>query len=336
MSTMHEMGGFNLAPRVFRIRGMDIRLHLLLILVVGFWLIEGFFFGRLPGLLRAAILTAALLGIVLWHELGHAWAARRSHLRVNGIMLWPLGGECQISGAMPSPRTEIFVAVMGPAAHALLVAAAFFPIFFLLPEMARFFDPMNAASALVGAWGLAFFILLFNLIPAFPLDGGRVLRALLTFKLGEVRATVIAARTGQVFAVLYFLLGLVVRQPFLVLIGVYVFFGAAQELRAAMLTGRVYEPSSRNPYAASLNIKEDWSREAVEGYGRPEKAGFFQRLRTRRRLRKLARETEKREKIKAEVDRILEKVSREGMPSLTAAERRILKQGSSEYRRKRD
>ncbi|HOX07612.1 MAG TPA: site-2 protease family protein, partial [Planctomycetota bacterium] len=292
--------------------------------------------GFVQGLGRAAILTGALLFVIVWHELGHAWAARRSRLRVDGIMLWILGGECRIVGGMPSPRTELFVALGGPAAHLLLAAGTFVPIFLLLPriDLLDLRDPVGVKSGLYAAWSVAAFILVFNLIPAFPLDGGRVLRAALAFRMGDVRATRAAVRAGQVIFALLFLLGLAGRGGGVLLgfLAVYMFFEAERELREVLHAGGVYNPEARNIYAAELGLRQDWSREATDRSGPGGKPGFFARWRTRRQLRKLQRATERHERLRAEVDRILDKVNREGLPALTAKEKKILKQASKEYR----
>lgn len=307
---------------------MDIKIHLLLILLVGFWLVEALVRSGPGGVAITGIMSVSLFSLILWHELGHAFAARRCGLTINGIMLWPLGGECQISGGMSSPKTELKVALAGPAAHALLVIATA-PVLLLPRSLVAF--------ALTYWWIVAVVILFFNLIPMFPLDGGRVFRALLACKLGDVAATKVAVRVGQVLAGLLVVAGLVSGRTMMAIMGGFIIFSAEQELRAVRQAGYVYNPQASNPYAASLGIREDWSKEAVSSYGHEEqKPGFFARWRTRRRLAKLAKETERHETLRAEVDRILEKVSREGMPSLTAGERRTLKQGSSQYRRDRD
>jgi hypothetical protein len=186
------------------------------------------------------------------------------------------------------------------------------------------------ADALWAAWSLAFYILFFNLIPAFPLDGGRALRALLTFRLGDVRATVIAARLGQALWILAMLLVVTTGRGgmMLLMLGMYMIFQAEQELQAARFIGYVYDPG-----AGAFLGGADWSRHGVESYGRGERPGLWRRLATAWHLRRLARETRRRERLRTEVDRLLEKVGREGMPSLTARERRTLKQASSEYRR---
>jgi stage IV sporulation protein FB len=326
---MHAIGGLALAPRIATIRGLEVRLHLTTLVLVGFWLLEGLG-GGLGGLTYTLVVTAALFGVILWHELGHALAARRCALHVSGIMLWPLGGECQISGGMPSPRVELLVALAGPAAHAVLVALAFVPIYALAPRLVHLPVVGPTADALWSAWSLAFYILFFNLVPAFPLDGGRALRALLSYRLGDVRATAAAARTGQVFWVLVVAAAVAgYGGTMLGLLGVYMIYQAEMELRMARYAGYVYDPSARDFLAPSLGIKEDWSVEARGGTGQP---GFFRRLAVRWRLKRLERETRRREALRAEVDRILAKVSREGLPALTARERRTLEHASRDYR----
>jgi Zn-dependent protease len=327
MAVNYSAGGINWTPRIGSIRGMEIKIHLLLPLLATVLLVQSLVLDGVVGFAYAAIVIVCIFVLILWHELGHAFAARRSGLRINGIMLWPLGGECQISGGISSPKTEIVVAISGPIAHLLLVLAAT-PVLFLPPSLGII------RIAMIASWITAVAILIFNLVPMFPLDGGRVLRGLLTYKFGDVKATLIAVRVGQVMAALVIVAALVLGQFILVALGVFIIMSAENEWRAARHLGYVYNPGARNIYAAELGIKEDWSREAVDGYGRGEKKpGFFARWRTRRQLKKLAGETERREKMKAEVDRILEKVSKEGMPSLTARERKMLKQASDEYRK---
>lgn len=333
---MTSSGGFSWAFRIGSIRGMDLRLHLTLLLLIGYWLIEGAYYGGTSGLVRAAQLTGTLFGVIIWHELGHAWAARRSGLRVDGILLWPLGGECQIAERMPTPRTEIFVALAGPAAHLLLVAVTFLPLVavFGLPGW-DIFRLMGNHNGFVAAWALALWIMIFNIIPAFPLDGGLALRGMLAMRLGEVRATRIAARLGQAIAAVYLVIGLWQSNMLLIALAIYVIAGAEQELRAVLATGGAYDASPRDPFFRSLGIREDWAKEAADRSERAEKAGLWTRMKVRWQLWKLTRATERHERLRKEVDRILDKVNREGMTALTRREKKILKQASREYRESR-
>jgi stage IV sporulation protein FB len=321
----------NWAPRVGRIRGMDIRFHLTLLAVVTYWILDGAQRGGWSGVWLALLFGVALGINILWHELGHAWASRRSGLRVEAILLWPLGGECQIASGMPNPRTEIFVALAGPAAGLLLTVAALTALILL-----GRFQPVGLLSFFgAGSWltslaAIGLWLTVFNLIPTFPLDGGQALRGLLTFRLGEVRATLIAARIGQVMAGIYLVLALLFNQFLLAALAVYIFIGAERALRGVMYTGHAYDPDARDPYFRSLGIQEDWSREAQSREG--QQPGFFGRWLRRRQARRAERAERHRSGLQAEVDRILEKVSREGLPALTAKEKRLLNEASQNYR----
>ena len=191
---------------------MDIKVHLLLVAMVAFYLLTS-----LPNLIAFAanaITIAAFFGLILWHELGHAFAARRAGLSIAGILLWPLGGECQIIGGMPSPKEEIKVSLAGPAFHFMVVLAVT-PLLFL----PRSLELLRVVF--LQFWVVALIILVFNLLPMFPLDGGRVFRALLVYRFGAVKATRIAVRVGQVFAGLTAVAGAMVGHLMLAVLAVF-------------------------------------------------------------------------------------------------------------------
>lgn len=175
-----------------------------------------------------------LFGIIVLHELGHALTARRFGIPTRDITLLPIGGVARLERMPHDPWQELMVAVAGPAVNV---------------GLALFFFALAGGSRGISAWldldivGQDFVmslvwvnvaLTLFNLIPAFPMDGGRVLRSLLAFKLSYVLATQIAARIGQLLAVGFIALGFFYN-PFLMVIGVFVWLGAAQELRSARL-----------------------------------------------------------------------------------------------------
>ena len=157
--------------------------------------------GQVPGLapaaywLSAAVATGLFLGSLLAHEVGHALVARRAGLRVHGITLWLLGGVAQLGDEPASPRDDLRVAIVGPAVSAALAAG------FGLATVALGAVGASPLAAAVAGW-LAIAnaaLAVFNLVPAAPLDGGRVLRALLWRWHGNrVRAAVTAANAGQV------------------------------------------------------------------------------------------------------------------------------------------
>lgn len=217
---------------VGRLAGIDVYVHgslliLLAILAVAQLVILGSPF--------AAVLGAASLGIVflcvLLHELGHALAARRYGIGTKRITLLPIGGVAQLERMPRRPSAELWVALAGPAVNLVLAALALGGLT-VVSSMGLAVGWIRAFEFLLSVNLLLF---LFNLVPAFPMDGGRVLRALLSMRLGEVRATEVAARVGRFLAVGIGLLGLAVN-PILVFIAIFVWFGAGQE--AAMVRAR--------------------------------------------------------------------------------------------------
>jgi Zn-dependent protease len=178
----------------------------------------------------------AIFVCVVLHELGHSLTARRYGIHTRKITLLPIGGIASLERMPEEPKHELLVAVAGPAVNLVIAAILFF---FVRDQFYIFNDPAEAEAflATISAGNFLFYLFLtnlllvaFNAIPAFPMDGGRVLRALLAFRLDRVRATQIAAGLGQFIAVLFFILGFYYN-PFLILIAVFVFFGASSEYK---------------------------------------------------------------------------------------------------------
>lgn len=182
-------------------------------------------------------LTLAIFGAVLLHELGHALVARRYGIRTRDITLLPIGGIARLQRLPRRPRQELWIALAGPAVNVVLAGI-------LLAITAVRGAPLGMQANLAGdsivgqlAWlnlGLA----VFNLLPAFPMDGGRVLRAVLALRIDYLAATDAAIVIGRGFAVLFAVAGLLAN-PFLLLIGVFVWFGAEQEGAATRLHAAV-------------------------------------------------------------------------------------------------
>jgi Zn-dependent protease len=187
----------------------------------------------------ALAVTLAVFGCVVLHELGHALMARRFGIRTLDITLYPIGGVARLDRISDRPHEELCIALAGPAVN-VVIAALLTPLVFVLAfvgkptvelETVSLSDglPTMLASFLTMVWLSNICLVLFNLIPAFPMDGGRVLRAVLSGWLGQVRATDIAGRIGFVLAVLFAVLAVVSHNPFLFLISLFVVLVGHQE-----------------------------------------------------------------------------------------------------------
>lgn len=215
--------------RVGALAGIPIRIHLTFFLLL-LW------FGNVSrdqgqGFLGGVLFMLLLFGCVVLHELGHALAARRYGVATHEIVLYPFGGVARID-RMPSGRAELVIALAGPAVN--LVLAGLLTTVILLwrsqaPESAR--DIIGGAPIVWQLLWANLTLFAFNLIPAFPMDGGRVLRATLSIFLGEARATNIAAGVGQAIALAFAVLAFLPPpiKPVLLLIAFFVFVGAGQE-----------------------------------------------------------------------------------------------------------
>ena len=230
--------------RIGSVRGIDVRLHITFPLIVLWAAIDwgaGSDLGW-TGALYGVVLVLLLFVCVVLHELGHSLMAMHFGSMVKDITLLPIGGVAQMRRMPAKPIHELLVALAGPAVNvaiALVLGGLFWisrdgnvPIIWRLLRMAMR-PGMNGVLVylLLANAGMA----LFNLVPAFPMDGGRVLRALLSLGVGHTRATMVAARVGQVVSVLFLLAAFRLMNPVLMLVGFFIFTGAAQELRSAQV-----------------------------------------------------------------------------------------------------
>jgi len=191
--------------------------------------------GRPPfGVLADLTLVTVIFACVVLHELGHALAARRFGVQTKDIILMPIGGVARLERMPKRPQEELVVALAGPAVN-VAIAAVLLLITVPFIGISGLQNPTSLATNLVGktiAVNVA--MIVFNMLPAFPMDGGRVLRALLSIRIGHLKATKIAAGVGQSMAVLFGLGGLLVfNNPMLMFIAGFVYLGAAQEAKAA-------------------------------------------------------------------------------------------------------
>ncbi len=215
--------------KIGQVAGIGVYMHatfLLLIawLALGYWL-EG---GNLAVVLGGVGFILALFACVVLHELGHALTARRFGIRTRDITLLPIGGVARLERMPDVPRHELWVALAGPAVNVVIAAGLFLGL-----QLTGGLAPLAKLSIATGSFGqrlLLVNLLLagFNLLPAFPMDGGRVLRALLATRMEYTRATHVAANLGQGIAFVFGLIGLF-SNPLLVFTALFVWIGAAQE-----------------------------------------------------------------------------------------------------------
>jgi len=217
--------------RIGRIAGIDIYVHpTFLLLLVWVALVHYFAHHILAEALYGLVFVLALFGIVVLHELGHALTARRYGIGTRDITLLPIGGVARLERIPEDPWQELVVAVAGPAVNVVMAAAIYVG---LVLGQGLSLSPVGAVLRVGGGFLEQLFwvnvtLVVFNMVPAFPMDGGRVLRALLAMRLDYVQATQIAASIGQGFALLFGLLGLFVN-PFLIFIALFVWLAGAQE-----------------------------------------------------------------------------------------------------------
>lgn len=223
--------------RIARLFGIDLFIHWT------FWLLPLWIFLTFDGsemfpMWMHLVVITALFACVVLHELGHALMARKFGIRTRNIILSPLGGIAQLERMSHDPWEEFCIAVAGPLVNvviAAMLAVGMVGGYLLAPGIA---DGM--LFRLVGVLlGLNVVMVVFNMIPAFPMDGGRVLRAILASGLGLLEGTRVAVAVGTVAAILmalagFFLLG----NPWLLLIGLFVIFAGQGELRALEMEER--------------------------------------------------------------------------------------------------
>jgi len=216
-----------------RIAGIEIRVHVTLFIILAilsyFLYINPFPYGFLevrPELLRVAlsiIASVSLFVAVLIHELSHSILSKRSGIEVKGIILFIFGGISMIEELPKEPNKEIAIAAVGPLASLALAALSYGVAYLgLIPVFFTVFGNFNLILAL------------FNLLPAFPLDGGRILRGLIAKRINFVRATHIAAETGKALAIVMGVLGLFAN-PWLILIALFIYIGANEEEKVILI-----------------------------------------------------------------------------------------------------
>lgn len=211
------------------VAGIGIYVHATFVLIL-FWVAFGSLSrgGDSADAIRDIIFVLALFGCVLLHELGHALSAKRYGIKTRDITLLPIGGLARLEKMPDKPMQELVVALAGPAVNVVIAAVIFIGL-----KVTGLWEPFTTETMIEGPflqrlYVVNIFLVLFNMLPAFPMDGGRALRAVLASRMGQLRATRIAASVGQGMALLFGFRGLF-SNPFLVFIALFVWMGATAE-----------------------------------------------------------------------------------------------------------
>ena len=216
--------------KIGRIAGIDIRVHATFLLLLAWAALVSYqASGTAIGAARGVLFVLALFASVVLHELGHALAARRFGVPTRDITLRPIGGVARLAYLPKEPRQELHIALAGPAVTLAIALVLYGALRLLGLPLVPAEDVLSSRGSFISQlmWANVS-LFLFNLLPAFPMDGGRALRATLALRMDYVRATAVAAGVGRAFALLFGIVGLFYN-PFLVLIALFVWLGAAGE-----------------------------------------------------------------------------------------------------------
>jgi Zn-dependent protease len=210
-----------------RLAGIQLKVHATFLLILG-WVALAHASQGLAGVVAGLLFILTLFGCVILHELGHALTARRYGIGTKDITLLPIGGVARLERMPEEPRQELAVALAGPAVNVVIAG-----LLYVWLIGTGGWQPLGQLNVTSGSFAerimiVNVFLAAFNLLPAFPMDGGRVLRALLATRMEYTRATQIAAGIGQGMALLFGFAGLFLN-PFLIFIALFVWIGAAQE-----------------------------------------------------------------------------------------------------------
>ena len=229
-----------LSVKIFRAFGIDVRVHATFVFIVAYF---AYVWGVLQepgggwGALYGVLLVVLLFALVVIHELTHARVAQHYGIKVKNITLLPIGGLAAMEAIPEEPRKELTISIAGPLSNLVMTII----MLALLPlvvdwgslSLSSLFGTLIFERSFVGAYLYIMvanaFLALFNLLPAFPMDGGRVFRAFLALRMGRARATRIAVIVGQAFAVAMAVYGFLGGGIILVLIAIFIFLGAQGE-----------------------------------------------------------------------------------------------------------
>ena len=233
-----------LAWKIGRLFGIDVFIHVTFPLMILY--VAWTYYDRareVSAAIYGVFFILTVFGIVVLHELGHALTARKFGIGTRDIILLPIGGVARLERMPEDPKKELLIAVAGPAVNVVL-AALCWVLLFAFPNVSVPQYALSSKGFIGEMMAVNIVLVLFNALPAFPMDGGRVLRALLAMRMNYARATGIAAAVGKAFAVLFVIFGLWWQYPFLLLIAFFVWFGASGEASMAQFRNDVSDASA--------------------------------------------------------------------------------------------
>lgn len=215
--------------KLVTVAGIDVYVHGTFLLLIAFLAFSEFVAGKgVAAIVRGTLLILAVFTTVVLHEFGHALTARRFGIRTKDITLLPIGGIARLERMPDKPREQLLVSAAGPAVN-VLIALLLFGVLRVTHEPVVFEGIRHTSgSFLTQLMWINVSLAVFNLLPGYPMDGGRILRALLAMRMAPERATQTAARVGQGFAVILGVVGLFAN-PFLMVIAVFIWMGAKAE-----------------------------------------------------------------------------------------------------------
>jgi Zn-dependent protease len=226
---------FRWSWKLVTIAGIDVYVHGTFLLLIAFVAFGDLVAGQgVTAILRGTLLILAVFTTVVLHEFGHALTARRFGVRTQDITLLPIGGVARLEKMPDKPGEQLLVALAGPAVSLAIALLLFGPARLLGGQVGLDGVHLPDQDFLTQLMWINVFLAVFNLLPGYPMDGGRVLRALLAMRMAPERATQTAARVGQGVAMIFGLVGLF-GNPFLIVIAVFVWLGAQVEHSASTM-----------------------------------------------------------------------------------------------------
>jgi len=327
--------------RLGRFFGVEVRMYLVAAVLMPLLFLHWFQPIAATGLERIALSTFAFVSLytIVWtHEMGHVTLARRYRIATPLITLSPLGGLAHLGSGAPTPRQDLWITLAGPAVHLVWLAVCW-PLVRWAPYDLVVVDgwrtaPFGYCAELLYSTNLA--LLLFNLLPLFPLDGGRALRALLTLRLGAGRATDIATALGIGGGIVMGLYGLSIEgaRGSLFLFLAFTIVQACLRERASSRSHRVHGGAA--PRAGFLGDPDAWRSgdvpRATEEDTPRESGGPLVRWQRRRALDQAERAQRRESELEREVDRVLARLHEVGLSGLTDLERGVLRRASERRR----